>query len=98
MVLEGCLNNENIAPCFLYLHCDPLGFEEIMSLGIISEARNMELYIGEEYCATGRGEKVLAVQNGRSVALCFGIIQSNFELGHYCYSLTILPLFLKPFY
>ncbi|KAL8187233.1 UNVERIFIED_CONTAM: hypothetical protein K2H54_040675 [Gekko kuhli] len=64
VVLEGCLNNENIAPCLLYLHCDPHGSEEIMSVGIISEARNMELYIGEEYCGTGRGEKVLAIQNG----------------------------------
>ncbi|XP_060097456.1 ATPase PAAT isoform X2 [Heteronotia binoei] len=64
VVLEGFLNNENIAPCFLYLHCDSNGSEEITSLGIISEARNMELYVGEEYCATGRGEKVLANQNG----------------------------------
>ncbi|XP_048361637.1 ATPase PAAT [Sphaerodactylus townsendi] len=64
VVLEGCLSNENIAPCFLYLHCDPHGSEEIMSLGIISEARNMEVYIEEEYYATGRGEKVLGIQNG----------------------------------
>ncbi|XP_077206115.1 ATPase PAAT [Paroedura picta] len=64
VVLEGCLHNENIAPCFLYLHCDPHGSKEIMSLGIISEARNMELYIGDEYCATSRGEKVLAIHNG----------------------------------
>ncbi|XP_060093778.1 ATPase PAAT-like [Heteronotia binoei] len=64
VVPEGFLNNENITPCFLYLHCDSNGSEEITSLGIISEARNMELYVGEEYCATGRGEKVLANQNG----------------------------------
>ncbi|XP_054838252.1 ATPase PAAT [Eublepharis macularius] len=64
VVLEGCLNNENIDPCFLYLHCDPNGSEEIMSLGIVSEARNMEIYVGEEYCATGRGQKVIAIQNG----------------------------------
>ncbi|KAH0623678.1 hypothetical protein JD844_006719, partial [Phrynosoma platyrhinos] len=58
VVLERCLNSDNITPCSLHLHCDAYGSEEIVGLGIVSEARNMEVYIGEEYCATGRGEKI----------------------------------------
>lgn len=74
MVLERQLNNENIAPCFLYLNCDTHRSEEIIGLCIISEARNMEIYIGEEYCATARGEKVFTVPNDRSVILLtFGV-------------------------
>ncbi|XP_066477169.1 ATPase PAAT isoform X2 [Tiliqua scincoides] len=63
VVLDGQLNCDNTAPCLLYLHCDPHGSEEIIGLGIVSEARNMEVYIGEEYYATGRGEKVFTIQN-----------------------------------
>ncbi|XP_066477168.1 ATPase PAAT isoform X1 [Tiliqua scincoides] len=65
VVLDGQLNCDNTAPCLLYLHCDPHGSEEIIGLGIVSEARNMEVYIGEEYYATGRGEKVFTIQNDR---------------------------------
>ncbi|XP_062987660.1 ATPase PAAT isoform X2 [Elgaria multicarinata webbii] len=64
VLLEGRLNNDSIAPCLLYLHCDPHGSEEIVGLGIVSEARNMEVYIGEEYCATGRGEKIFTIEHG----------------------------------
>ncbi|XP_053163258.1 ATPase PAAT isoform X2 [Hemicordylus capensis] len=64
VVLERRLNNDNVAPCLLYLHCDPRGSEEITGLGIVSEARNMEVYMGEEYCGTGRGEKFFTTQNG----------------------------------
>uniref|UniRef100_A0A8D0BG93 Chromosome 10 open reading frame 88 n=1 Tax=Salvator merianae TaxID=96440 RepID=A0A8D0BG93_SALMN len=64
MLLEGHLKNDCVDPCLLYLHCDPHGSEEIISLGILSEARNMEVYIGDEYCATGKGEKVFTVQCG----------------------------------
>ncbi|XP_061491746.1 LOW QUALITY PROTEIN: ATPase PAAT [Rhineura floridana] len=63
VVLEGRLHNDNVAPLLLYLHCDPHGPEEIVGLGIVSEARNMEVYIGDEYCATGRGEKVFTIQH-----------------------------------
>ncbi|XP_028936844.1 ATPase PAAT, partial [Ornithorhynchus anatinus] len=48
-------------PCFLYLQCDPRGYEEIVSLWIVSEARNMEVYAGEEYRGTSRGESVCTV-------------------------------------
>ncbi|KAF7239244.1 hypothetical protein EYD10_14084 [Varanus komodoensis] len=64
VLLEGQLNNDGIPPCLLYLHCDPHGSEEIVGLGILSEARNMEVYIGEEYYATGRGEKVITFEYG----------------------------------
>ncbi|KAM4669344.1 ATPase PAAT [Amazona ochrocephala] len=30
----------------------------MVSVGIVSEARNMEVYVGEEYCGTGRGESM----------------------------------------
>lgn len=63
VLLEGQLNNDNTTPCLLYFHCDPHGFDEIVGLGIVSEARNMEVYIGDEYYATGRGEKISTVQN-----------------------------------
>ncbi|KAJ6668992.1 hypothetical protein lerEdw1_007801 [Lerista edwardsae] len=63
VVLEGQLNYDNVAPCLLYLQCDPHGSEEIVGLGIVSEARHMEVYMGDEYYATGRGEKIFTVQN-----------------------------------
>ncbi|XP_034994302.1 ATPase PAAT [Zootoca vivipara] len=63
VVLEGRLHNGNVAPCLLYLHCDPHGSEEIIGLGIVSEARNMEVYVGDEYCGTGRGAKVFTGQH-----------------------------------
>ncbi|CAI5774926.1 Chromosome 10 open reading frame 88 [Podarcis lilfordi] len=63
VVLEGRLHNDIVAPCLLYLHCDPHGSEEIIGLGIVSEARNMEVYVGDEYCGTGRGAKVFTGQH-----------------------------------
>ncbi|XP_036295255.1 ATPase PAAT isoform X1 [Pipistrellus kuhlii] len=45
-------------PCFLSLSCAPSGGEEIVSVGILSSARNMEVYLGEEYCGTSRGGSV----------------------------------------
>lgn len=74
VVLERCLPTDGSdAPCVLYLHCDPRGREEITCVGVLSEARNMEVYVGEEYCGTSRGEHVCTVQGGRSVALCHGL-------------------------
>ncbi|KAL7990539.1 hypothetical protein Chor_013969 [Crotalus horridus] len=64
VVLEGQINDDGVVPCLLYLHCDPCGSEEIVSLSIISEARNMEVYLGDEYYATGRGEKTFTVKHG----------------------------------
>ncbi|XP_063163378.1 ATPase PAAT-like [Candoia aspera] len=64
VVLEGQINDDSVVPCLLYLHCDPCGSEEIVSLSIVSEARNMEVYLGDEYYATGRGEKVFTVKHG----------------------------------
>ncbi|XP_069844330.1 ATPase PAAT isoform X1 [Dipodomys merriami] len=48
-------------PCFLYLNCDPHGGEEVLSVGILSSARNMEVYLGEEYCGTSRGKNICTV-------------------------------------
>ncbi|XP_070608650.1 ATPase PAAT isoform X2 [Erythrolamprus reginae] len=62
--LEGQINDDGVAPCLLYLHCDPCGTEEIVSLSIISEARNMEMYIGDEYYGTGRGEQAFTIKHG----------------------------------
>nr|XP_060624572.1 ATPase PAAT [Anolis sagrei ordinatus] len=63
VVLERRLNPDNNTPCSLYLHCDAYGSEEIVGLGIVSEARNMEVYIGEEYCGTARGEKICTMEH-----------------------------------
>ncbi|XP_019411715.1 PREDICTED: uncharacterized protein C10orf88 homolog [Crocodylus porosus] len=63
VVLERRLPNDGSdAPCVLYLHCDPRSCEEIACVGVLSEARNMEVYVGEEYCGTSRGEHVCTVQ------------------------------------
>uniref|UniRef100_A0A8C8VMY8 Chromosome 10 open reading frame 88 n=1 Tax=Pelusios castaneus TaxID=367368 RepID=A0A8C8VMY8_9SAUR len=66
VVLERRLHDETETPCILYLQCDPHGSEEIAYVGILSEARNMEVYVGEEYCGTARGEKVCTIQNDRN--------------------------------
>lgn len=54
-------------PCFLDLRCDPGAGEEILAVGVLSSARNMEVYVGEEYCGTGRGQGARTVLEGRSV-------------------------------
>ncbi|XP_038614534.1 ATPase PAAT [Tachyglossus aculeatus] len=58
VTLKRNTTGEGESPCFLYLRCEPRGCEEMVSLGIVSEARNMEVYAGEEYRATGRGERL----------------------------------------
>ncbi|XP_040455313.1 ATPase PAAT-like [Falco naumanni] len=50
------------APCVLHLECRPGGAAEMVSVGILSEARNMEAYVGEEYCGTGRGQSLGAAR------------------------------------
>ncbi|KAB1271015.1 Uncharacterized protein Cadr_000009672 [Camelus dromedarius] len=67
VVLKRNLNSQDENPCFLYLRCDPGGGEEIVSIGILSSARNMEVYLGEEYCGTSRGKNVCNVLDNRSV-------------------------------
>ncbi|XP_021255264.1 uncharacterized protein C10orf88 homolog isoform X1 [Numida meleagris] len=42
------------APCVLQLECRA-GAERVAAVGVVSEARHMEVYVGEEYCGTGRG-------------------------------------------
>ncbi|XP_034506097.1 ATPase PAAT-like isoform X2 [Ailuropoda melanoleuca] len=58
VVLKSSPSSPGEKPCFLYLRCDPNGGEEIVSVGILSSARNMEVYLGEEYCGTSRGKNV----------------------------------------
>ncbi|XP_071419530.1 ATPase PAAT isoform X2 [Pithys albifrons albifrons] len=41
-------------PCELRLECRPGA--QMVSVGVLSQARNMEVYVGEEYCGTGRGQ------------------------------------------
>uniref|UniRef100_A0A8C8ADU2 Chromosome 10 open reading frame 88 n=1 Tax=Otus sunia TaxID=257818 RepID=A0A8C8ADU2_9STRI len=50
-------------PCVLQLECRPPAAGEMVSVGILSEARNMEVYVGEEYCGTGRGESLGAARS-----------------------------------
>ncbi|XP_038191344.1 ATPase PAAT [Arvicola amphibius] len=58
---SSSLSSREENPCFLYLKCGPNGGEEILSVGILSSARNMEVYVGEEYCGTSRGKNVCTV-------------------------------------
>ncbi|XP_076965645.1 ATPase PAAT-like [Callospermophilus lateralis] len=44
------------SPCFLALRCNPGAGEEILAVGFLSSVRNMEVYVGEEYCGTGQGQ------------------------------------------
>ncbi|KAM5320895.1 ATPase PAAT-like isoform 2-T2 [Glossophaga mutica] len=57
-ILKRSLNSPEETPCFLHLRCDPDGGEEIVSVGILSSARNMEVYVEEEYRGTSRGKAV----------------------------------------
>ncbi|XP_058154170.1 ATPase PAAT [Dasypus novemcinctus] len=61
VVLKRSLKSQEENPCFLYLRCDPNGGEEVVSIGILSSARNMEVYSGEEYCGTSRGRNICTV-------------------------------------
>ncbi|XP_006879944.1 PREDICTED: uncharacterized protein C10orf88 homolog [Elephantulus edwardii] len=61
VILERNTNNQDESSCFLYLTCDPRGGEEIVAVGFLSSARNMEVYLGEEYCGTSRGKNVCTV-------------------------------------
>ncbi|XP_037660779.1 ATPase PAAT [Choloepus didactylus] len=61
VILKRKLNSQKENPCFLYLTCDPNGDEEVASIGILSSARNMEVYSGEEYCGTSRGRNICTV-------------------------------------
>ncbi|XP_037352828.1 ATPase PAAT [Talpa occidentalis] len=47
-------------PCCLFLRCDPRAGAEVAALGVLSSARIMEVYAGDEYCGTGRGEAARA--------------------------------------
>ncbi|XP_061315532.1 ATPase PAAT [Pezoporus flaviventris] len=62
VVVERRTGSGSAAPCVLQLECRPAGAGEIVSVGIVSEARNMEVYVGEEYCGTGRGESMGAAR------------------------------------
>nr|XP_020819841.1 uncharacterized protein C10orf88 homolog isoform X2 [Phascolarctos cinereus] len=66
VLLKRKVDNEDESSCFLYLKCNPHRCEEIVSLGILSEARNMEVYAREEYCGTSRGESVCTVHNSEN--------------------------------
>ncbi|KAM6329997.1 ATPase PAAT [Podargus strigoides] len=62
VVVERRSGGESGTPCVLHLECRPAGAGEMVSVGILSEARNMEVYVGEEYCGTGRGESLGAAR------------------------------------
>lgn len=68
VVLKRRLSSSGDSPCFLYLRCDPRGGGEIVSVGVFSSARNMEVYLGEEYCGTSRGRRACRVPDTRFVA------------------------------
>ncbi|KAF6107711.1 hypothetical protein HJG60_001627 [Phyllostomus discolor] len=58
VILKRSPNSPEETPCFLYLRCDPEAGEEIVSVGVLSSARNMEVYVAEEYSGTSRGKTV----------------------------------------
>ncbi|XP_072196150.1 ATPase PAAT [Excalfactoria chinensis] len=49
-------------PCVLQLECRP-GAQRVAAVGVVSEARHMEVYVGEEYCGTGRGMSAGGLQH-----------------------------------
>ncbi|XP_006143992.1 uncharacterized protein C10orf88 isoform X1 [Tupaia chinensis] len=51
--------------------CDPKGGEEMTAVGILSSARNMEVYLGEEYCGTSRGKNVCTVLDNSEQEIIF---------------------------
>lgn len=94
--LRSSLNSQDENPCFLYLRCDPKGGEEIVSVGILSSARNMEVYLGEEYCGTSRGKNVCSEPDDRFVTRsCAGVPpkQCDFSSAFVVFvdSLTLMP-------
>ncbi|PKU27954.1 hypothetical protein llap_21742 [Limosa lapponica baueri] len=62
VVVERRAGGGGQAPCVLELECRPAGAGEMVSVSVLSEARNMEVYVGEEYCGTGRGENLGAAR------------------------------------
>lgn len=58
VVLKSGPSGPGEQPCFLHLSCEPGGGEEVVAVGLLSSARNMEVYVGEEYCGTSRGKAV----------------------------------------
>ncbi|XP_005402008.1 PREDICTED: uncharacterized protein C10orf88 homolog [Chinchilla lanigera] len=58
--LKSSRNPQDGNPCFLYLRGDHKG-EEIDCVGLLSSARNMEVYVGEEYCGTSRGSGICTI-------------------------------------
>lgn len=45
-------------PCCLYVSWAPAAAGEVLRVGVLSSARNMELYAGDEYRGTGRGRRL----------------------------------------
>ncbi|XP_055976308.1 ATPase PAAT-like [Sorex fumeus] len=45
-------------PCFLDVRCPPGAGEELLAVGVLSSARNMEVYQAHGYCGTARGRPV----------------------------------------
>lgn len=62
VVVERRTGGGSEEPCVLQLECRPAGAGEMVSVGVLSEARNMEVYVGEEYCGTGRGQSLGAAR------------------------------------
>lgn len=69
--LERSQCSQDEAPCFLYLLCDPEGGDAVAAVGVVSSARNMEVYLGQEYCGTSRGESVGSVPRGSEQEIVF---------------------------
>ncbi|KAM6183743.1 ATPase PAAT-like [Erethizon dorsatum] len=69
-------------PCFLYLTGDPKGEEEIDSVGLLSSARNMEVYVGEEYCGTSRGSSVCTILESSCCPVVKSSVCSSAKLWH----------------
>lgn len=68
VVLKSGPSGPGEQPCFLHLSCEPGGGEEVVAVGLLSSARNMEVYVGEEYCGTSRGKAVCGDPGDRSVS------------------------------
>ncbi|KAJ1139871.1 hypothetical protein NDU88_006234 [Pleurodeles waltl] len=69
VLLERTADEEDEKSCCLFVECDPQSGEEIISLVLESQARTIEVYAGEEYLGTSRGDVVCTVPSSSSDAV-----------------------------
>ncbi|XP_039093900.1 ATPase PAAT [Hyaena hyaena] len=95
--LKRSPDSQDENPCFLYLRGDPNGGEEIVSIGILSSARNMEVYLGEEYCGTSRGKNVCSDLDNSEHEIIFYKKYLQLESSSHACKIKLLSFGEKPY-